>query len=82
MNARLVKTLADEEMQQGVYQLTWIQKMKKEMLPVQEYILNLQTGNYSENKKDFCSPLISRLIQVRELFLQLSFIFNNYQLVN
>ena len=52
MNGRLMKTLADEQMQQGIHQLTWNTTNKKgDVAGPGIYFLRIDTKNYSETKK-------------------------------
>jgi flagellar hook assembly protein FlgD len=52
INGRLIKTLLDEEMQQGSHQLTWNAKDEKgKIVSGGIYFLKMQRGNYSETKK-------------------------------
>jgi photosystem II stability/assembly factor-like uncharacterized protein len=52
LNGRLIKTLADVQMQQGTHQLTWNAKDEKGSAVVAGiYLLNLQAGDYIETKK-------------------------------
>lgn len=49
MNGRLIKTLADQQMQQGLHQLTW--NARSENVITGTYLLKLQTGNNVQTKK-------------------------------
>lgn len=52
MNGRLIKTLANEQMQQGAHLLTWNARDEKgNAVNAGIYILKLNTGNYDETKK-------------------------------
>ncbi len=48
VNGRLIKTLADAQMQQGNHQLTW--NTKSENTTAGVYLLKLQAGDYVETK--------------------------------
>jgi len=52
MKGRLIKTLADAQMQAGTHQLIWNAKDEKgSTLSTGIYFLRMQTGNYAETKK-------------------------------
>ncbi len=52
MNGRLIKTLADAEMQTGTHQLTWNASDEKGNAVVAGmYVLKMHAGNYVETKK-------------------------------
>lgn len=52
MNGRLIKTLANEQMQQGSHQLTWNARDEKgNAVGSGIYVLKLQAGDYIETKK-------------------------------
>jgi flagellar hook assembly protein FlgD len=52
MNGRLIKVLADAQMQAGTHQLVWNAKDEKGNAVVAGiYLLKMQTGNYVETKK-------------------------------
>jgi hypothetical protein len=52
MNGRLVKILADAQMQAGTHQLTWSAKGEKgNTVSAGIYFLRMQTGNYVETRK-------------------------------
>ena len=52
VNGRLIKTLADAEMQAGTHQLTWNASDEKGNAVVAGmYVLKMHAGNYVETKK-------------------------------
>ena len=52
ITGRLIKMLANAEMQPGIHQLTWNAKDGKgNAVSEGIYILKMQTGNYSETRK-------------------------------
>jgi hypothetical protein len=49
MNGSLIKTLANEQMQQGIHQLSW--NARSENVIAGNYFLKLQMGIHIETKK-------------------------------